>query len=208
MHAQQTRARGVCVSLATTTTTMHHVMPLCAPLPLAKGHCVAAAPAEWPGETAADQQSPGRTPATPDWHTLSTPWYLRTGEALGGAGGVTGGGWGVWRKSTGGFTVCQFMGQLKRNQSTINSRFSLNFSFLFQEPIVSEILGALGSKAGCKWGEVRNQQARGSEGGEGGVACLRSPPFWLLGGYRCAAPALLQTHSALSASSSERCNSK
>lgn len=66
--------------------------------------------------------------------------------------------------------------------------------------------GAFGSEAGCEWGEVSNQQAKGSEGGGGRMLALAA--FWLLGGYRCAALALLQTHSALSASSSERCNSK
>lgn len=70
---------------------------------------------------------------------------------------------------------------------------------------MSEIQGLLGARL-VEWGEVRNQLAKGSEGVW--VACLRFPPFWSLGGHRCAAPALPQTHSALSASSSERCNSK
>lgn len=61
----------------------------------------------------------------------------------------------------------------------------------------------IGSEAGLKWGLVHNHKAKGM-----GVwgASLRFPAFWLLGGHRCAALALLQTHSATA--SSERCNSK
>lgn len=61
----------------------------------------------------------------------------------------------------------------------------------------------MGREAGLKWGLVHNHKAKGS-GGSGCKPALSD--IWSLGGHRCAALALLQTHSATA--SSERCNSK
>lgn len=148
-------------------------------------------------ETATDQQPPGRTPATPDWHTPDTQGVSQT------RGGHC---WGM-EGSTSSYTVRWRHRAIWKFVTKLAKIFTTWWSvFFFQKPNDVWDLGELGSEAGYEWGEVRNQQAKGSEGV--GVACLRLPPFWLLEGYRCAAPALLQTHSAISASSSERCNSK
>ena len=53
MRAQQTRARGVCPLQPSPQCVIECCLCDLAP---GNGHCFAAAPAEWPGETATDQQ--------------------------------------------------------------------------------------------------------------------------------------------------------
>lgn len=78
--------------------------------------------------------------------------------------------------------------------------------FFFEKPMLSEIFwGGLRERGWFSGGSTTNKP-KGVRGV--GVARTRLPPFHSLGWCRCAAPALLQTHSAFSASSSERCNFK
>lgn len=88
------RERAVC-ACAAGITSMHHVTLLYVTSLLAKGQrfAAAAAPAEWPGETAADQQPPARTPATPDWHTLGPPQQISEKRGVVVVVEVGGGGW-------------------------------------------------------------------------------------------------------------------
>lgn len=81
-----------------------------------------------------------------------------------------------------------------------------NGLFFLEKPMLSEIFwGGLRERGWFSGGSTTNKP-KGVRGV--GIARTRLPPFHSLGWCRCAAPALLQTHSAFSASSSERCNFK
>lgn len=73
-----------------------------------------------------------------------------------------------------------------------------------EKPKLSETLGGGLRERGWFSGGSTTNKPKGVRGV--GVARTRLPPFRSLGWCRCAAPALLQTHSAFSAS--ERCNFK
>lgn len=196
MHAQQTPVRGAC--LFDTITSMHHKCRLRDFAP-GKNHsfrCCAGWMARW---GSCRPTSTGSTPATPDWLTLNPPPGLS--QNIGGIGErlkeVTCGYHSDFKQvalgnekpisnhlTVKGTSTCQ-------NRLFFKSQFCLRFGGIWER--------------GWLWvGRSTTNKPKGVR--DMGVARTRLLPFWLLGRCRCAAPALLQTHSALSASS--RCNFK
>lgn len=86
-NACATNAGMWCGSIA--TTTMHHIICCLRDLAPGKGHYFAAALADRPGKTGADQQPLAEHLPTPDWHTLSTNKVSQNKRGEGGFEGLT-----------------------------------------------------------------------------------------------------------------------
>lgn len=197
-NACATNASALCGSAAA-TTTMHHIAPLAWPCSWQRLwlRCRACWMARW---HSCRPTTPGWTATTPDWHTLGTHKLSQNRK-----------GRGCWD-----WRINQWLTLRHRTfwgKKPIK-HFATECIWLVKKTKRVFFKCQLCLRFGGTWERGwfwvgRGPQPTGQrEWGGLGIACLRFPPFWLLRGYRCAAPALLQTHSALSASSSERCNSK